>query len=134
MKIMQITRDALIDFIDTGKKFTLVDVLPRDNFRKEHIPGALSLPVDEIESSAEKVLPDKHAAIITYCASFDCAASTKAAEMLVNKGYTDVLDFKGGIKDFKTSGRKLEGEWHKAGKTGETKTASCCAMGTCDCG
>ena len=48
---------------------TVVDVLPRVAFLEGHIPGALNLPLDEIESRARVVLPDRDGEIALYCGS-----------------------------------------------------------------
>jgi rhodanese-related sulfurtransferase len=47
--------------------FVLIDVLPRESFRGGHIPGAISLPLDEIPARAAEVLPDRTADIVAYC-------------------------------------------------------------------
>jgi rhodanese-related sulfurtransferase len=48
----------------------LVDVLPREAYAAEHIPGAINLPLAEVEERAPGMLPDRGADIITYCAKF----------------------------------------------------------------
>jgi len=60
---------------------------------------------------------------ITYCASFECQASTKAAEKLVSLGYSNVLDYKGGLKDYKEARLPVEGSLYK--KTVKVKS-NCC--------
>ena len=51
-------------------RFLLVDVLPRDHFTRQHIPGAISLPYDEIEGGIRQVLPDRTREFAVYCAGF----------------------------------------------------------------
>jgi rhodanese-related sulfurtransferase len=46
----------------------VVDVLPPESYATAHIPGAISLPVDEIAARARAVLPDLSAEIAVYCA------------------------------------------------------------------
>ena len=46
---------------------TLVDVLSPESFALAHIPGAINLPVADIARRAANLLPDRHAAIVTYC-------------------------------------------------------------------
>jgi len=48
----------------------LVDVLPRELYDAEHIPGAINLPLAEVQARAPEVMPDRGADIITYCAKF----------------------------------------------------------------
>lgn len=120
----KITRDELMRMISSGTKFKLVDVLDRSHFAKEHIQGAISLPVNEIEKKASKILK-KEDSIVVYCASFDCQASTMAAEKLLSMGYKNVLDYKGGLKDYKEANLPLEGSLHKASPQ-ETSTCHAC--------
>jgi rhodanese-related sulfurtransferase len=122
--VNKITRDELMRMVSSGEKFKLVDVLDREHFAKEHIKGAISIPVNEIEKKAPKLLK-KSEKIVVYCASFDCQASTNAAEKLLSMGYKNVLDYKGGLKDYKETNLPLEGNLHEeAGKT-------CSACSTC---
>jgi len=49
---------------------TLVDVLPHEAYAAEHIPGAMNLPLAELEERAPQVLFDRNADIAAYCAKF----------------------------------------------------------------
>lgn len=112
MKIMTIMKEELVRMMDSGEKFKLVDVLAKAHFDEEHIRGAISLPLEGIEVKAADMLADKNGKIVVYCASFECQASTSAARKLMAMGYTNVLDYKGGIKDYRTTGRDFEGTLH----------------------
>lgn len=120
--VKQITRNELLEMINSSRKFTLLDVLPKESYFREHIKGAISLPLEEIEKGAVKGL-NKGDLIVTYCANFDCPASTKAAEKLISLGYNNVLDYKGGLKDYKEAALATEGSLY--GQT-ERKKAGCC--------
>jgi rhodanese-related sulfurtransferase len=48
----------------------LVDVLPREAFEGEHIPGSLNLPLAELTERARQILPQLAQDIVVYCASF----------------------------------------------------------------
>ncbi len=61
-----ITREELKEKIDRGDDFVLVDTLGEDYYRQSHLPGAISLPLEEIDRAVE-VLPDKEAEIVVYC-------------------------------------------------------------------
>ena len=65
----QISREELFDKIQRGDQFHLFEVLPRMYWRKHHLPGARSLPLEEIGTVATLV-PDKRAEIIVYCWNF----------------------------------------------------------------
>ena len=101
--------------VKTGAPPIIVDVLPASSYRKQHIKGAVNIQVTEIAELAPRVLPDKTAEIVVYCGSYDCAASVQAAKALKELGYTNVHDFKGGLKfwtrlDLPTGGTGGEAE------------------------
>lgn len=64
-----ISRDELHAKILRGDAFHLFEVLPRMYWRKHHLPGARSLPLDELDRIATLV-PDKRAEIVVYCWDF----------------------------------------------------------------
>jgi len=53
-----------------SRGFILVDVLPAASYETGHLPGAVSLPLADIERRAASVLPDRAAAIVVYCGGF----------------------------------------------------------------
>lgn len=87
---------------------TLVEALPQAHYDKEHLPGALNIPHDQVDELAPSVLPDKHAAVIVYCANGPCANSGIAARRLEELGYTDVADYHLGKEDWFAAGLPLE--------------------------
>ena len=52
------------------RSLTVVDVLPSTAYQQGHVPGAISLPLAEVSDRAVTALPDKHAELAIYCASF----------------------------------------------------------------
>ena len=64
-----ISRDELRAKIQRGDAFHLFEVLPRMYWRKHHLPGAQSLPLDEL-GSITTLVPDKRAEIVVYCWDF----------------------------------------------------------------
>jgi rhodanese-related sulfurtransferase len=66
--VPQISRDEMIARLH-DPSLTIVNVLAREAWKAQKIPGSLSLPVAEIPSRAATVLPDKNADIAVYCAS-----------------------------------------------------------------
>jgi rhodanese-related sulfurtransferase len=49
---------------------TIVDVLPRESYVEAHIPGAISIPLEQLHDRAPELLPDHAADIAVYCAKF----------------------------------------------------------------
>jgi rhodanese-related sulfurtransferase len=64
--IPELSREDLIRGLRAGR-LTLVDVLSPESFSAMHIPGAISLPVVDLARGAAGVLPDRAAAVVTYC-------------------------------------------------------------------
>ncbi len=104
-----IKRDELNKLMSSGEDYAIIEALPKSEYDHGHIPGALSMPLETLAAEAPKQLTDKSLKIVTYCASADCAASTKAAEILEGLGYTDVSDYVGGKEDWKSAGLRLDG-------------------------
>lgn len=65
-----ISREELHEKIQRGDQFFLFEVLPRMYWRKHHLPGARSLPLDGLESTVAGIVPDKRAEIVVYCWNF----------------------------------------------------------------
>ena len=65
-----ISREQLQEKIQRGDQFHLFEVLPRMYWRKHHIPGARSLPLEEVEATIPTLVPDKNAEIVLYCWNF----------------------------------------------------------------
>lgn len=96
-----LTKEQLRNMIERKEDFVLVNVLSKEYFDKQHIPGSINIPLDEnFEKNAKEKIPSKSKKVVVYCASFECQASLKAAEKLTEMGYKDVWDYEGGIKDY----------------------------------
>ena len=80
--------------MDSGAAYILVDVRTAEEYQAQRIGGAINIPVDQIQTLAASMLPDKNALIFTYCRSG--VRSSNAAHTLVSLGYTNVYDM-GGI-------------------------------------
>lgn len=104
--VEEITYERFMNIRKSGEKYVLLDVLSPDSYDKGHIEGAQSFPAETInKATAEKRL-SKDDRIIVYCGSFQCAASTEAAKKLSGLGY-NVVDYKGGLKEWQEKGNKL---------------------------
>jgi rhodanese-related sulfurtransferase len=90
-----IAREELQAKIDRKERVVLLEALPESYYRKGHLPGALHVPHDRVRELAPKLVPDKDAAIVTYCASATCQNSHIAAETLRAMGYTNVSVYLG---------------------------------------
>ncbi len=102
-----ISRDELKAAIDAGA-VTVVDALGGDYYAQQHLPGAIPLTEAEVAERAAELLPDKNAAIVTYCSNPSCPNSQAVANRLAALGYTDVRKYREGIQDWVEAGLPVE--------------------------
>lgn len=60
-----VDRHRLQSLVEAGAQ--LVEVLPADEYREEHLPGAISIPLRQVDRQAEALLA-KDRAVVVYCA------------------------------------------------------------------
>ena len=79
-----------------------VDVRLREEWDEGHLPGALHLPRNNLESRVEALVPDKQRLLVVYCESGSRSAfATKALHEL---GYERAVNLAGGFADWKRNG------------------------------
>jgi len=97
------------EMLDAGQA-VLVDARSSDSFAKEHIAGALPLPLEEARRSGSplpKVPTD--AVIIAYCNGFSCHDSMDLGTILIKAGYSSVYVFEGGLPEWRDAGYPVAG-------------------------
>jgi rhodanese-related sulfurtransferase len=62
--VEEINYRRLRELLDAGAQ--LVEVLPHDEFAEEHLPGAINLPLKELDADSAAQL-DRSRAIVVYC-------------------------------------------------------------------
>jgi rhodanese-related sulfurtransferase len=67
--VATISREELKAKMDRKDDFTLVETLEPAAYQSSHLPGALNLPPGRVRELASRLLPDKSAEIVVYCAS-----------------------------------------------------------------
>jgi rhodanese-related sulfurtransferase len=106
--IMQtISRADLQNQIAAGNVVVL-EALPANYYADGHIPGALNLPLDDIDALAATLVPDHATPVVTYCTGTSCPNSRIAAEQLRKLGYTNVRAYEAGKQDWTEAGLLLE--------------------------
>jgi thiosulfate/3-mercaptopyruvate sulfurtransferase len=114
-----VTTQELKGWIDQKKTMLIVDTMPGDNFRKQHIPGAVNFEIqrhpeltemsDKMKADFEKLLgPDKDRTIVFYCGFTDCERSHNAGMWAIKLGYKDVYRQPGGIVGWVEAGYPAE--------------------------
>src|SRR5207247_678716 len=82
------------------KKAFLIDVREKAAYDAERIPGAVNIPLAELENKLSTLPKDK--TLVTYCWHFACALAPKAALFLAQKGFK-VQELNGGLAMWKNS-------------------------------
>lgn len=103
-----ITREEIARALEGGEAVTLVEALPEKYYAEGHLPGALQINHDEVAARAPKLLPDRDAKIVVYCASESCQNSAMAAAALSRLGYSRVFEYERGKEDWRDAGLPLE--------------------------
>ena len=67
-QLATISRDELKKKLDRKDNFLLVETLAPEYYNHSHLPGAINLPPDKVRELAPKLLPQKNAEIVVYCA------------------------------------------------------------------
>ena len=81
--------------IDSDQDITILDVRTPEEFAQNHLQDAINLNVHASNFNDEIDKLDKSNPILVYCKSG--ARSSKAAEILVNNGFSEVYNLEGGI-------------------------------------
>jgi len=93
----QISMNDAVTMMEEESGYIILDVRTSEEFADKHIPGAINVPNEIIETEALSQLPDKDQLILVYCRSGN--RSKQASEKLVALGYTNIVEF-GGINDW----------------------------------
>lgn len=86
----QLTMEQALKYMSYERGYVLIDVSTRQEYESYHIPGAVSMPFDELTSLAGKKLND-YSQMIYVCAS-DEDVSRSGARKLCSLGYTSVTE------------------------------------------
>ncbi len=96
--------EELEDRIAAGDAI-LLDVRPKEEYAAGHLPGALSISLEELEKRVGE-LP-KSTPVFAYCRDRYCVLSQEASEFLKKRGYS-VRRLPEGIAEWRAAGVVLE--------------------------
>lgn len=88
-KFETINTDRALELIDSGA--IILDVRSDEEFNREHIPNAVNLPLDDIES----IDIAKDETLVVYCQTG--MRSLEAVKKLSSMGYTSLYNLDGGL-------------------------------------
>lgn len=86
----------------------LVEVLDEQEYRNEHLPGALNIPLRRLSTEAVVRLR-RDRPVVVYCWDWLCDLSPRAAHRLESLGFEDVYDYAAGKLDWIAAGEPVEG-------------------------
>ena len=101
----KVDRLDLLDRAQRGK-IVVVDVRPKEEYDAGHIPGAVSVPLHQLEQHISRIDPERE--IVAYCRGPYCVLAAEAVKAMRGRGYRAF--------------RLVEGypEWREAGLPVET--------------
>lgn len=89
------------------EEITVLDVRPSEEYGAGHIPGARSIPIEELEERVDE-LPESQE-VVAYCRGPYCVFSDQAVELLRSSGYR-ARRLAGGLPDWASEQRPVRRE------------------------
>jgi rhodanese-related sulfurtransferase len=99
-----VSRELLVERLRAGD-VTLLDVRPEDEFAAGHLPGAMNIPLADLERRLAE-LPARQE-IVAYCRGPYCVLSFEAVAALRERGFT-VRRLEDGYPEWKAAGLPVE--------------------------
>jgi len=95
-ELLERARDGLV---------TVLDVRPMEEYASGHLPGAINIPLCELEKHLDELNPDHE--IVAYCRGPHCVLAFDAVAKLREKGMT-ARRLDGGLPEWKLEGLPVE--------------------------
>jgi len=95
-----VSREGLLSKVHEGA-VTVLDVRPVEEYRAAHIPGALSVPLKELERRLSDLPRDRE--VVAYCRGPYCVLAVEAVEMLRAKGF-EAFRLEQSVQDWQAEG------------------------------
>ncbi len=83
---------------------TVLDVRPADEYASGHLPGAVSVPLAELEARLADLPPDR--AVVAYCRGPYCVLSVEAVDLLRRHGF-DAVRLDDSVHDWRARGGEV---------------------------
>ena len=95
-QLLERARDGLV---------TVLDVRPQAEYAAGHLPGALNIPLGELEKRLEELDPDQE--VVAYCRGPHCVLAFDAVARLREKG-VNARRLEGGLPEWRMEGFPVE--------------------------
>jgi rhodanese-related sulfurtransferase/DNA-binding transcriptional ArsR family regulator len=99
-----VSRDDLVSRLEDGL-VTILDVRPEDEFAAGHLPGALNIPLSELDRRLGELPAGRE--VIAYCRGPYCVLSFEAVAALRARGYLS-RRLEDGYPEWKAAGMPVE--------------------------
>lgn len=83
----------------------LLDVRPTVEYGAGHLPGAVSIPVDQLESRLRELPRDRD--VVAYCRGPYCALAPEAVRIMRRQGYR-AHRLEDGLPEWRAAGKRVE--------------------------
>jgi rhodanese-related sulfurtransferase len=115
--VIRIDTDRVRELADEGAQ--LLEVLPENAFRREHLPGAVNIPLPGLTEDAVAAAGlDPRRATVVYCYDHECDLSARGAALLEAFGFADVYDYVASKVAWLGEGLPVEGTVSPASRAG----------------
>ncbi|MES9814649.1 MAG: metalloregulator ArsR/SmtB family transcription factor [Candidatus Thiodiazotropha sp.] len=84
---------------------TVLDVRPSEEYESGHLPGAINIPLHELETHLDKLDPERE--VVAYCRGPHCVLAFDAVAKLRQKGLT-AHRLEGGLPEWMLEGLPVE--------------------------
>lgn len=96
LELLERARDGLV---------TVLDVRPPEEYRAGHLPGAINVPLNELESHLDELEPGRE--VVAYCRGPHCILAFEAVARLRKQGLT-AARLEDGFPEWKQAGLPVE--------------------------
>jgi membrane protein DedA with SNARE-associated domain/rhodanese-related sulfurtransferase len=108
LRLARISVQELRRLLEGGEPPAIVDVRTTRSFAATHIPGALRMTLDEVDSQLAALPRDRE--IVLYCTCPNEASAARVARVLMDRGFTRVRPLEGGLDSWLAAGLAVEEE------------------------
>jgi ArsR family transcriptional regulator len=99
-----VSREELLERSRLGL-VTVLDIRPADEYALGHLPGAINIPLSELEVRLAEIEPGHE--IVAYCRGPYCVLSYEAVAALRARGFT-VRRLEDGLPEWRAAGLPVE--------------------------
>jgi 3-mercaptopyruvate sulfurtransferase SseA len=64
--VKQVNADELKKMLDSNEKVVVLDIRDRDEYEKQHIPGAIHMSRGLVDLHLHEIIPDKSTKLVVY--------------------------------------------------------------------